>query len=90
MVRMQRIVSGTWLVTLATALRYSVWALSIRFCTTRVKRATAGIRSRRSRASPRFLTVMMAKMLTILHRSAAMLMMPAVNSDSTVSTSPTK
>ena len=88
-VRIQRIVSGTWFVTRLTATRFASCAVSIRFCTILVNTKITGIRTIKSSASPRFWNQITAKMLMTLHASANILMIPEVNSASTVSTSPT-
>ena len=90
MVRMQRSVSGTWAEARATAARFCSCAFSIRFCTTRVKRYSSGKTTSRINASPRFSAKITARMPHRRQASANMLMMPEVNSSSTVSTSPTK
>ena len=81
-------VSGTCPDTAATARRLFSWAASIRFCTWRVNRANRGRTSSKIRARPVFFTAMTAMMDRMRHASATMLMMPEVNSASTVSTSP--
>ena len=83
-------VSGTCPETAATARRLSSWAASIRFCTWRVNTANTGSTSSKISARPGFLTAMTARMDKMRHASATMLMMPEVNSASTVSTSPEK
>ena len=87
---MQRSVSGTWAEARATAARFCSCAFSIRFCTTRVKRYSSGKTTSRINASPRFSAKITARMPHRRQASANMLMMPEVNSSSTVSTSPTK
>ena len=90
MVRMLCSVSGTWPDTAAAARRLSSCAASIRVCTWRVNAANSGSTSSKISARPVFFTAMTAMMERMRQASAAMLMMPEVNSASTVSTSPEK
>ena len=90
MVRILCSVSGTWPEARPTALRFSICAASIFFCTWRVKQNRNGSKTSNTIARPRFWNQITTRILMILHASANMLMMPEENRVSTVSTSPTK
>jgi len=88
--RMQRIVSGTWFVTRAAEARVRSWEESIQRRYAMVSHIRSGVTTRSSSPSPTLRVKMTAMILTTLQASANMLTMPSSNRVCTVSTSPTK